>query len=85
MQDTTKITNSIRPYVDGGNLAGRIMCYHCWHSFLSPPKATHRYNSVECLNCGEVEMREQYKCAENDPLRHSLGWPYDDPTVPYDC
>lgn len=26
-------------------------------------------------------------CAEagEDPLRHPLGWPYDDPTVTYDC
>ncbi len=75
----------VRPYVDGEDLSGRLMCYHCRHSFPAPLKATHRYDEVQCLNCGEEEMREHYRCADNDPLRHPLGWPYDDPTFPYDC
>jgi predicted RNA-binding Zn-ribbon protein involved in translation (DUF1610 family) len=75
----------IRPYVSGEDLRRRIMCYHCWHSFPTPPEATRIYDDVKCPNCGQEEMRQHHKCHESDPLRHPLGWPYDDPTIPYDC
>jgi hypothetical protein len=77
--------SKIRRYVDGENLVGRLVCYHCWFSFPIPTKTDKNSLLVECPNCKSRERRDQYKCDEKDPLRHPLGWPYDDPTVPYDC
>lgn len=75
----------VRPHDDTISLIGRLMCYHCRHSFRVPAHATKRYTRVKCPHCGEVEPRDQYKAHFTDPLRHPLGWPYDDPTVAYDC
>ena len=75
----------MRPHVDGEDLTGRLMCYHCRHSFLIPKNATSRWTRVKCRNCGKVEDREHFRTHEDDPLKNSLGWPYDDPTVDYDC
>lgn len=61
------------------------MCYHCHYNFTAPVEAASLYDFVVCPHCGETEQRQHYKCDDEDPLRHPLGWPYDDPTIPYDC
>lgn len=76
---------AVHPYVDGENLKGRLMCYRCRHSFPAPDNVISRFWDVTCPQCGRVDMYQHHKCDASDPLRHPLGWPYDDPTVPYDC
>lgn len=74
-----------RPYVDGEDMTGRVMCYNCRHTFPAPQHAKTRHDDVRCEHCGIVSERQHFKSADDDPLRHPLGWPYDDPTIPYDC
>ena len=74
----------VRPHLDGDDLTNRLMCYRCRYSFPKPP-VCYRSDKVTCPNCHEVDDYDQHKCAPTDPLRQPLGWPYDDPTVPYDC
>jgi ribosomal protein S27E len=76
---------NVRPYQDGESMVGRLMCYWCRHSFDIPYAASRSSSEVTCPHCGATENRDQYMCDERDPLRHPLGWPYDDPTVDYDC
>lgn len=76
--------NQVRRYSDGECLRGRLMCYRCRHSFPAPPNALFA-SPVECPNCKAVDPRFEHKCSPDDPLRHSAGWPYDDPTVKCDC
>lgn len=73
-----------KAYEDGDDLSGRLMCYRCRHSFPAPRHALYA-TPVTCLGCGAVDARYEHKCAEDDPLRHTSGWPYDDPTVDCDC
>jgi hypothetical protein len=68
-----------------GDLKGKLMCYYCRHVFPIPENAVTRFTDVTCPKCSFVDMRQHFKADESDPLRHPLGWPYDDPTVPYDC
>lgn len=76
--------NIVKLYTDKEDLTGRLMCYRCRHSFPAP-KVNHRGEEVECPNCKSKDRYDQHKCDPNDPFSHSLGWPYDDPTIPYDC
>jgi hypothetical protein len=76
--------NLVRPYVEGEDLKGRMMCYRCYYSFPAPIDKL-MAQDVKCPNCKTVDAYYQHKCHESDPNRHSAGWPYDDPTVPYDC
>lgn len=74
----------VKQHKDGDSLRGRLMCYRCYYSFPAPTEA--RYASmVKCPNCKSRDPRYAHKCDENDPLKHSAGWPYDDPTVKCDC
>lgn len=76
----------VRPYKEGESLAGGLMCYHCRYVFPIPENArTTSYVQVTCPHCNSTEHRDQFKAAKTDPYRHPLGWPYDDPTVGYDC
>lgn len=75
---------TVKPYVDGENLMGRLMCYRCHYSFPAP-KVKHGYVDVKCPNCNSEDEYQHHKCHYLDPNRNPLGWPYDDPTIPYDC
>lgn len=79
-----KIGDSIQPYKEGEDLTGRLMCYRCKYSFPAP-KVIGMAEMVTCPNCKVVDPYYQHKCHKSDPNRHSAGWPYDDPRVPYDC
>lgn len=78
------IKKEVREYKEGDDLTNRLMCYRCRHSFPAPRNIL-KATPVKCLNCGSVDARHEHKCAPNDPLRHTAGWPYDDPTVKCDC
>lgn len=65
-------------------LPGQLMCYRCRTVLTAPPDAK-SYTRVTCTGCGAEDAYEQHRCHPDDPLRNKLGWPYDDPTVPYDC
>ena len=68
------------------NLLGKFQCFHCKHIFKIPAhKKPSLYDDIECPNCSLVEFRQHYKCHEDYEFKHPLGWPYDDPTIDYDC
>jgi hypothetical protein len=66
-------------------LDGKLMCYYCRHEFPIPETANWYHAQVVCPNCSRSNTRDHFRASPNDPLRNRLGWPYDDPTVPYDC
>lgn len=68
------------------NLLGKLQCFHCGYIFDIPNcKNPNFYDRIKCKGCGEVEHRQNYKCHSSYEFKHPLGWPYDDPTIDYDC
>lgn len=76
--------SDVRPYIEGENLMGRLMCYRCHYSF-SAPKVEHQYVYIRCPNCNSEDEYRHHKCHYLDTNQHPLGWPYDDPTIECDC
>lgn len=79
-------------FTDDWGLIFTIECFYCGCKFDEPKtdwtKKTGcigHYEPIICPNCKKTEHRHNYKCDPLDPLKHRLGWPYDDPRIPYDC
>ena len=62
----------------------RLGCYHCAHEFDVPAGLEGRFARIRCPACRKQEQHQHYRCHDQDPGKHPLGWPYSDPTVPYD-
>jgi hypothetical protein len=68
------------------NLLGKLQCFHCECIFDIPMyKSPSSFDYIECPQCKISERRQNYRCHENYEFKHPLGWPYNDPTIPYDC
>lgn len=69
---------------------GELGCYRCGEVFLPKlqadlPEAWIRFRDVKCPGCGRSEPYQEHLAHPSDPNKNPLGWPYDDPTIAYDC
>lgn len=64
---------------------GKAGCYECYHVFDLPQNDAQQGGAtfMKCPNCKWSHPRYEFKRHYTDP--HYREWPYDDPTVPFDC